>query len=251
MSEYFDEQLLSNFTNTFYGYGDYQGTYWFIGMEEGGGNSYEEINNRLTVWDRHGRRELEPLHTFHQDICMGEYFQMPPKRQPTWNKLIRVLLSATAPDWDSKTAQLQGKAVQDYQIHKFGHIPGQDCLIELFPLPSPSTNHWIYADHISKLSQLKDRKSYRKHYLPMRVPHIKERIHQYNPAVVVFYGLSYRRYWEQIVENSFSYDPTHGIYILQKNATLFIIIAHPARRPDYAYFHTVGQLVASCLNNPE
>jgi len=243
--ENFDEQLLDDFANTFYGYGDYQGKYWFIGMEEGGGDSYEKVNNQLLTWERRGRCELELLPAFDQDLGIGNYFQMPPKNQPTWNRLIRVILSASDPGWDSKTAQLQKKAVQDYQVSKLGRMPGQDCLIELFPLPSPSMSHWIYADHASKLQQFKDRQKYREHYLPRRVHHIRKRIHQYNPAVVVFYGFSYRSYWEQIVEDSFSHDPTHNIYTIQRNTTLFSIIYHPARKADYAYFHTVGRLIAS------
>ena len=120
MFEYFDELLLDDFANTFYGYGDYQGKYWFIGMEEGGGDSYEKVNNQLLTWERRGRCELELLPAFDQALGLGNYFQMPPKNQPTWNRLIRVILNASDPGWDSKTAQLQKKAVQNYQVSKLG-----------------------------------------------------------------------------------------------------------------------------------
>jgi hypothetical protein len=36
----FDDQLLERFMCTFYGYGNYRGAYWFVGMEEGGGDSF-------------------------------------------------------------------------------------------------------------------------------------------------------------------------------------------------------------------
>lgn len=226
MLKIFDEQLLDDFANTFYGYGDYRGAYWFIGMEEGGGNSFEEINKRLLTWNQGGRKELEAVHILHQDIGMSEYFfRDPPKDQPTWSRLIRVLLSASSSEeWRAKTEQEQRKAVQNYQVSRLGRMPGQDCLIELFPLPSKSTGHWIYADYTSK-QHFKDRKNYRKHYLSIRVSHIQKRIHQYNPAVVVFYGLSYRRHWEKIIGATFSYDPTHDMYLFKKNATLFVTIS--------------------------
>jgi hypothetical protein len=51
-----DDILLEEFINNFYGYGNYHGKYWFIGMEEGGGNSIEEINRRLASWNTRGRR---------------------------------------------------------------------------------------------------------------------------------------------------------------------------------------------------
>lgn len=95
-----DEQLLDTFANTFYGYGNEEADYWFVGMEEGGGNSYEEINCRLLTWKQRGQNELELVHTFHQDIGMGmeKFFQNPPKDQHTWSRLIRILLSASCPD---------------------------------------------------------------------------------------------------------------------------------------------------------
>jgi hypothetical protein len=43
-----NDQLLSHFMQTFYGYGNYQGDYWFIGMEEGGGDTWAEVQQRLT-----------------------------------------------------------------------------------------------------------------------------------------------------------------------------------------------------------
>jgi hypothetical protein len=61
MTDLFDDQLLSEFVQNFYGYGNYSGQFWFIGMEEGGGNSFSEINTRLAVWANRGRNELEDL----------------------------------------------------------------------------------------------------------------------------------------------------------------------------------------------
>ncbi len=37
-----DELLLEEFIHTFFGYGDYQAEYWFVGMGESGGNSFNE-----------------------------------------------------------------------------------------------------------------------------------------------------------------------------------------------------------------
>ena len=37
MAEQFDDLLLDEFAHNFYGYGNYGGQFWFIGMEEGGG----------------------------------------------------------------------------------------------------------------------------------------------------------------------------------------------------------------------
>jgi hypothetical protein len=245
MLQYFDEQLLDDFANTLYGYGDYHGSYWFIGLEEGGGNSYQNINSRLTAWDHRGRRELEQLHTFHRDIGLEHYFRLPPKYQPTWHKLIHVLLTASRPEWDLETAQFQKEAVQDYQVNKLGRVPGENCLIELLPLPSPSTKYWIYADRTEKLPQFRNREKYQQHYLPQRIDHIRERINQYHPAVIVFYGVEYQKYWEMIADAQFLRDQTYNLSTVEKDTTLFVVIAHPAHKYDYTYFHSVGRLIAS------
>lgn len=33
----------------FYGYGNYQADYWFVGMEEGGGDTFDKVSKRLAV----------------------------------------------------------------------------------------------------------------------------------------------------------------------------------------------------------
>ena len=98
----FDE-LLDTFAHTFYGYGNYKGAYWFIGMEEGGG-SFEDVVTRLSVWDHHGRLELEDVALFHNEIGYGSYFTKRPRLQQTWNKLIRIVLSAEGKQLSEKGA---------------------------------------------------------------------------------------------------------------------------------------------------
>lgn len=45
-----EQQLLKTFMSRFYGYGSWSAKYWFIGMEEGGGDSEEEIERRMMTW---------------------------------------------------------------------------------------------------------------------------------------------------------------------------------------------------------
>lgn len=42
-----NDALLEKRINEFLGYGNLESDYWAIGMEEGGGNSLSEINQRL------------------------------------------------------------------------------------------------------------------------------------------------------------------------------------------------------------
>lgn len=65
---------LRQFMQTFYGYGNLDGRFWFIGMEEGGGNSLEEMQARLKAWKQLGKPELADLRDFHLLLRMREFF---------------------------------------------------------------------------------------------------------------------------------------------------------------------------------
>src|SRR5438093_6988758 len=94
MSLSLDDERLEAFANHFYGYRSYTGKYWFVGMEEGGGDSFEEVEKRLAIWEQRGGCELEDVAEYHIALGITHPFSTTAKLQPTWSKLIRVLLSA-------------------------------------------------------------------------------------------------------------------------------------------------------------
>jgi hypothetical protein len=55
----FDDALIQASCDGFFGYGSATAPVWFVGKEEGGGGSFDEIRKRLAVWDRRGRLLLE------------------------------------------------------------------------------------------------------------------------------------------------------------------------------------------------
>ena len=69
-----DELLLDDFMRSFFGYGSYQADYWFVGLEEGGGNSIEEVMSRLEIWNYQERQELEDVRIYHEALRdVGSY----------------------------------------------------------------------------------------------------------------------------------------------------------------------------------
>lgn len=67
----FKDEILEAFISGFYGYGNYGARLWFIGMEEGGGGSREQIARRLDAWDKRGRNELEDVVDYHRVLSRG------------------------------------------------------------------------------------------------------------------------------------------------------------------------------------
>jgi len=233
-----NDQLLTEFADTFYGYGNFQANYWLVGMEEGGGNSVEEINLRLQTWERGGKRALEDLADFHQQIGMPEYFRTKAKLQTTWNKLIRIILShqGFTPTTDD---------VRAYQRDKLGRTEYETCLLELLPLPSPSTSDWLYGAQ-SGLSQLNTREVYRNHFAPKRVKAIQDQIRFNQPRYVIFYGANYLEWWQAITNTTLIEEQLgkHRYWKGIDGGTIFMIVAHPsAIGITNSYFHEVGQIL--------
>ena len=56
-----NDELLEKRIETFYGYGNYEGKYWFIGMEEAGGEDLENINLRVNTWEERGKKEIDDV----------------------------------------------------------------------------------------------------------------------------------------------------------------------------------------------
>lgn len=85
--------LLDAFTQRFAGYGNAQAPVWFIGMEEGSGQSLAELRRRVEAWAERGCRTLEDLPSYHHAIGLPRHFVSPWPLQRTWTPLLRFLLA--------------------------------------------------------------------------------------------------------------------------------------------------------------
>jgi len=239
--EFFDDELLEKRINKFYGYGNYQGNYWFIGMEEAGGD-FKDINNRINIWAKRGHREIDDVAEYHIDIGWPADFHSGAAIQPTWKGLIRIVLSAKGKD------NINLEDVRQYQINELGRKDNETCLLELFSLPSPSLKHWIFKNH-SKLTYLTDRQAYENYCLNQRIHHIAQKIQEHKPIGVVFYGKLYEYSWRRITEkvtNEQFTSTSEGFLICRTNQTVFVIAKHPvAFGVTKQYFHNIGKAIAA------
>ena len=87
MAEQFDDLLLDEFAHKFYGYGNYGGQFWFIGMEEGGGDSFAEVAKRLEAWALRGRREIDDVAEYLAAIGITHLHNDHPKLSVKMNKI--------------------------------------------------------------------------------------------------------------------------------------------------------------------
>ena len=208
---------------------------WFIGMEEGGGDSFDDISRRLSVWESRGEHELEDVRDYIFAIGIEKYFREPVTLQRTWGHLIRVFLSMNSQPTNSQN-------LKDFQKDQFAREAGDICIMELMPLPSPGLVKWLYSQW-SNLDYLRTRESYLRHVLPDRIKLIHSKIETFKPPFVIFYGFSYKEYYEKIAGSRFHFDKENECYRYQNKDTFFLIMKHPvARNVNDQYFIKIGKL---------
>lgn len=257
-----DKDLLEEFMIKFYGYGKLKSDYWFVGMEEGGGNSFDEIIARLNIWKKHGKPTLLDNHEFHKDLFdemgrSGNFEKAWGKYQRTWGGLIKILLSYE--NENSPTLQ----EVKTFQTEKLGANASNNCIVELFPLPSPSTNkfHDFKSAGID-IDYLTSRDSYKSYLKDQRINLLRDLIAENTPKFVIFYSSTpeYIGYWCKISgasETDFRVETIQEINQKKLTArfyktkrTCFAIIHHPTYTGvSNEYFKVTGKRIRQILNN--
>ena len=227
-----DDDAVTTFIETFYGYGNWSAPVWFVGMEEGGGGTPEEIAKRIAAWAQRGRNELEDLVEYHHAIGVTRHFG----GQSTWAKLIRILcaIRGETPTQDD---------VRRVQADRFGRRNGDTALLELLPLPSRRMNQWMHAQ-LTTIPYLATREAYAAQVRPARVHRLRERLEAYRPRFVIFYGAAYLSWWSEIAGVALVIDSNAGFAIAAREGTTFGVTKHPAARGlTTDYFARFGEAI--------
>ena len=221
-----NDSLLEKYIHNFYGYGNLNSKFWFISLEEGGGHSEKEIQNRINAWENRGLKQLEDCKSYHLEFGIAEWFQHNANIQNTWKMYIRMYFYAVN-NSDFINSNNQKELIRRYQRDKFGKINGEMCIMELRPLPSKNLNTWLYKD-FSNLTYLKDKESYEKYVDDFRINELKNKISTYKPKFVIFLSRAkkYVPIWEKIIDSDLSENYELGFYYSIKNQTNFFITEH-------------------------
>jgi hypothetical protein len=130
--------------------------------------------------------------------------------------------------------------VRTYQAQHLASPAGETCLLELLPLPSPSTDRWIYADQ-SGLPMLESRATYVEMLVPQRIALLRGLIREHRPRYVIFVGLSYIDHWNQIVGTGLAIGPEQPATLDNLGATV-VAIRHPSSfGASNDYFAGIGR----------
>jgi hypothetical protein len=245
-----DAILLEDFIRSFVGYGNLDSHVWFIGMEEGGGATENEVLARLETWTNRGRMQVEDVHDFHiacqqiqadqpillpQEIALtnwlDQHFLPGADLQFTWERIIRLMRSNLGLD-------LVLEEMRQYQVNGFARIESRLAILELFPLPSPKSRIWNYgpvsahkrpenafpAGPWTDTAYLQSRRSYRHQIYQARRDLLRTLIDDHQPAAVVFYGESLRNEWQEIAGLAIA---NHDYGLHGVGPTRYMILPHP------------------------
>jgi hypothetical protein len=166
------------------GFGNPAGNFWFVGIEERGGGTLEELQARGKF------REFEDLAFAHSSEMLN--FPMT-TLIPTWATMSKIVLRLKGEHrwWDSEV-------IREYQSERLGRLGGETFLTELLPLPAVSTSHW----HYGRLYPSRD--EYERIEMPHRQKFIRTLFDQHQPRFVFCYGKGYWNQYEGIFRTSFA-----------------------------------------------
>lgn len=224
-----DEQLLLDYVIHFLGYGSLNSPVWLVGAEAGGGGTPGEALKRASVWADRGRWPTEDLQRYHKDLKLPSKYDWSRKIQPTWGPLIRVLLALDkkTPDRDEITPDRDD--VMRFQRDELGRIDGQNCVLDLSQLSSPTMRDWNFSE--CGISWLRTRDEYERRILPLRCDLLIERLTDCSPPprLVLIYGLGSRheRWWERIAKGQFVPSRLPQLSLRRSENTLFALMPHP------------------------
>jgi hypothetical protein len=168
---------------SWFGYGHWEAPYWFVGIEQGGQeDQYHRGDDR--AWHEMGERELLDCRDHHRrmgDRGNPRWHTESATIQKTWGAMIRLLLT-----FKNETAN--DSSVLDYQKNRWGASGGETAVLELGggrARSSSSDNEFRTDDLIRK-----------------RVSVLHHRLETFRPKLVIFYGISKKKEFEQILGTS-------------------------------------------------
>ncbi len=211
------QKLIQERIKNFWGYGNLNAPYWFIGMEEGFSEEKENLFKRFKASEG---KQICDVSDLKIDPVSYSLFETGAPLNRTYKRLIQMIL------YNETGTHADNETIKQFQIEKLGRTDSNNAILELMPLPSKSTNtkDWLYADtHIEGLSS---RKEYLETYKPERITALRNLIQKHKPKYAICYSLSYQEDWQQLTDSLFVEVTPRRMYLAKDGATTIAITPH-------------------------
>ncbi len=192
-----EEKALLHWIKHFYGYGSWQAKHWFVAYEEGGGDTPDEVADKLNYFylNVQGSSLCDIRDLYHH-----VRFKLDGPRAELFTNLFDYRFGNDAVlhgTWKNLIAFVHGyqnKPLPEllaYQKKLLALSSNKnEALLRLYPLPTH--NHaWYYSWlDLPQLPFLKSRAAYQEHVYTDRMATILHNIKEYQPEVVLMYGMA-------------------------------------------------------------
>jgi hypothetical protein len=200
-----EEKCLNNWIRNFYGYGSWSARFWFVGYEESGGNTPDEVAEKFNYFSKAHpfasvlgtKATLCDIRKLYKHVTVPEDDR---KANLLTNRFEYRFGSNAIQNsvWANLIAFVHGfqeKKLPDllaYQKQKLALPDAQsEALISLYPLPSPHNHAWYYSWlNLPRVGFLKSRALYEEHVYENRMNSILGNIKAHKPEVVLMYGMT-------------------------------------------------------------
>lgn len=192
-----EEKALQHWLHHFFGYGSWKAKCWFVAYEEGGGDTPEEVGDKLNYFYKEHTSNTPALCNIRQ-LYQQVSFRLTGPREELFNNLFDYRFGKDAVQhgtWKNLIAFEHGYLQQPapdlltYQQNSW-LMNDSEALLRLYPLPAH--NHaWYYSWlDMPNLPFLKSRAAYQEHVYPTRMEYLLHNMKEYKPEVVVMYGMN-------------------------------------------------------------
>lgn len=194
------EEALQHWIDNFYGYGSWGARIWFVGHEEGGGDTPQEVADKLNYFYKvHAPGKPSTLCEI-RDLYRSVAFTIDGPRADLFSNLYEYRFDKNAVQhgtWKNLIGFVYGyrnKPLPDllaYQKKSFALAANKsEALLRLYPLPAH--NHaWYYSWlDLQQIGYLKSRAAYQEHVYPNRIKSILQNMSLHKPELVMMYGMN-------------------------------------------------------------
>lgn len=194
------EEPLRHWINNFYGYGSWKAKFWFVAHEEGGGDTPEEVSEKINYF-HNVYLEGKPILCDIREMYRHVAFRFEGPKAELFKNLFEYRFDTNAVlhgVWKNIVAFVHGYNNQEmpdilsYQQSSFvSSSTNTEALIRLYPLPAPHNHGWYYSWlDMPQFPFLKSRQLYQDHVYENRIHALLNNISIYRPEVVLMYGMN-------------------------------------------------------------
>lgn len=193
-----EAKKLKHWVDHFYGYGTWHAKIWFVAFEESGGDTPEEVAEKLNYfYHTHAASKAATLCNL-RELYKHVGARLNGPRAQLFSSLHDYRFGSNAIQhgiWKNLIAfahGYRGKTLPNllaYQKKSFMMPTSQEAWLQFYPLPGPHNHAWYYSWlDMPKFPFLKSRALYQEHFYTSRAQSILQKIINHKPEVVLMYG---------------------------------------------------------------